>query len=60
VELLKRKVIEMGRADKKRLAQWMLNGKRSFTAVERLWVQYSQLPQPQQEEVREALSRALD
>ena len=59
VELLKRKVMELGRGDKRQLVQWMLRGRRSFSDTERLWAQYGQLPQPQREEVEEALSASL-
>ncbi len=59
VGLLKRRIIELSRSDKQTLAQWMLAGGRSFSEVEKLWSQYSQLPRPQQEEIREALSGAL-
>jgi 5-methylcytosine-specific restriction endonuclease McrA len=60
VELLKRKMVELSRSDKQVLAQWMLTGKRSFSDAEKLWAQYSQLPQPQQVEIREALSAVLE
>ncbi len=60
IGLVKLKILELNRADKQLLAQWMLRGTRSFSAAEKLWAQYSQLPQPQQEEVRAALSAALD
>jgi hypothetical protein len=59
VGLLKRKVIELNRADKQMLASWMLAGRRTFSDAERLWSQYNQLPLPAREEIREALSAAL-
>lgn len=59
VGLVKLRMLELNRADKQLLAQWMLRGTRSFSEAEKLWAQYSQLPQPQQEEVRGALSAAL-
>jgi 5-methylcytosine-specific restriction endonuclease McrA len=60
LELLKRKVIELNRKDKRLLVEWMLRGQRSYSDTERIWSQYSQLPQPRQEEIREALVSALD
>jgi hypothetical protein len=59
VDLLKRRVVELGRADKQLLASWMLAGRRTFSDAERLWAQYSQLPTPAREEIREALSATL-
>jgi hypothetical protein len=59
VELLKRRVIELNRTDKQMLASWMLADRRTFTDAEKLWAQYSQLPRPMREGVREALSAAL-
>jgi hypothetical protein len=58
-ELLKRKVLALGRGDKQQLAQWMLSGQRSYTDAERIWAQYNQLPRPAREEVRETLSASL-
>jgi len=57
--LVKLKILELNRADKQLLAQWMLRGSRSFSEAEKLWAQYSQLPGPRQLEIREALSAAL-
>jgi 5-methylcytosine-specific restriction endonuclease McrA len=59
VPLLKRRVIELNRADKQMLASWMLADRRTFSDAERLWSQYTQLPLPAREEIREALSAAL-
>lgn len=59
VELLKRRVLELGREDKKQLTQWLLAGKRSYSASERIWIQYNQLPGPARDRIREALSNAL-
>ncbi len=59
VALLTRRIGELGREDKRQLAQWMLARKRTYSTVERLWMQYSQLPQPSQETVQAALSKAL-
>lgn len=59
VPLLKRRVLELNRADKQLLASWMLTGRRTFSEVDRLWAQYNQLPLPSREEIREALSDAL-
>lgn len=58
-ELLKRRVMQLSRANKQMLAAWMLAGRRSFSDAERLWAQYNQLPPPKREEVRAALSAAL-
>jgi 5-methylcytosine-specific restriction endonuclease McrA len=60
LDLLKRKVIELGRKEKRQLVEWMLRGQRSYSDAERIWAQYSQLPQPRQDEIREALLSALD
>jgi hypothetical protein len=59
VDLLKRRVMELNRSDKQMLASWMLAGRRSFSDAERLWAQYSQLPLPARDEIRETLSAAL-
>lgn len=59
VELLKRRIMELGREDKNMLASWMLSGRRTFSDAERLWAQYNQLPLPAREEIRGTLSAAL-
>lgn len=59
VELLKRQVLELGREDKRQLAQWMLVGKRTYSTVEKLWIQYSQLPGPSRELIRDTVAKAL-
>lgn len=59
VELLKRRVLELGREEKKQLLQWMLVGKRTYSTAERLWIQYNQLPGPSRDLVRDTLISAL-
>ena len=58
--LVIRQMNELGREDKRTLVQWMLAGRRSFTQVEQLWSQYTQLPEPKREAIRKALSAELD
>ncbi|MGE0025590.1 MAG: HNH endonuclease [Thermoleophilia bacterium] len=58
-DLVTRRVLELSKADKRTLAQWMLAGRRSFTALEKLWAQYNQMPAPHRERIRKALSDAL-
>lgn len=41
IELLKRRVRQLGRADKQQLFEWMSSEKRTFTPKEDLWAQYS-------------------
>lgn len=59
VELLKREMRELRREDKRRLQQWIQDGSRTYTRVERLWAKYRQLPQPAQQEVSSDLSSIL-
>lgn len=59
VDLLKRRIRELGRGDKQTLASWMLADRRTFTRPEQLWAEYNQLPQPDRDAVREALSASL-
>lgn len=59
VELLRRRIRELTRADKQTLASWMLTGRRTFTKAEQLWAEYNQLPQPDRDVVRDALSASL-
>jgi hypothetical protein len=58
-DLITRRIMQLGRADKEKLAAWMLAGHRSFSDAERLWAQFSQLPAPKRDEVRQALASAL-
>lgn len=60
LDLLKKKLVELGRKDKRQLVEWMLRGQRSYSDTERIWAQYSQLPRPRQDEIREALVKTLD
>lgn len=55
VELVKARVRELPRRDKRQLAAWMRNGQRTFSGVESLWSQIRQIPAPQREEVRQLL-----
>lgn len=59
VDLLSRRIRELGRGEKQVLASWMLTGRRTFTKPEQLWAQYNQLPQPDRDVIREALSASL-
>lgn len=58
-DLLKRLIGELGRADKRSLAEWMNSGRRTFTPAEKLWMQYRQLPGPKRVEIQEALINSL-
>lgn len=58
-ELLKRRILELTREEKRQLAQWMLVGKRTYSKVDGLWMQFSQLSGPSRDAVRNALSAAL-
>jgi 5-methylcytosine-specific restriction endonuclease McrA len=54
-ELLKARIRELPRADKRRLAEWIRNERRDFREVERLWIQWRQLPARQRDTVRDLL-----
>lgn len=58
-ELVKRRIRELNREDKRRLAKWMLSGRRSFSHVENLWAEVQQLPTPARDEVRSYLADML-
>jgi hypothetical protein len=58
-ELLKRHANELSRDEKRQLAGWMLAGKRPYSKVEALWMQYRQLPGSLQEAVKGDLSSSL-
>ncbi len=59
IDLLKRRVGQLGRADKRQLFEWMSSGRRSFSRKEDLWSQYSQLPGSAKEEILESLRESL-
>lgn len=58
-ELLKRRMKELPRAEKQQLLEWLTAGRRTFSRVERVWAEVSQLPVSQQDEVRRYLSTML-
>jgi len=55
IGLLKARTRELSRADKRRLAEWVRNERRAFPEVERLWIQWRQLPAAHRDEVRQLL-----
>jgi hypothetical protein len=55
VGLLRARIRELPRADKQRLAEWVRNERRAFPEVERLWIQWRQLPAPRRDEIRKLL-----
>jgi hypothetical protein len=55
VPLLKARIKELGREDKKGLLGWMVAGSRTYSERERLWAQYVQLPTPIREEIKAEL-----
>jgi 5-methylcytosine-specific restriction endonuclease McrA len=59
VELLKRRILELRREDKRQLAKWMQAEKRTYTDAERLWAQYNQLPKPARDALRIAVIGAI-
>lgn len=56
-ELLKARIRELPRSDKQRLAEWVRNERRTFPEVERLWMQWRQLPASRRDEVRQLLEQ---
>jgi len=58
-ELLKRRLKELPHSEKQQLLDWMNAGKRSFSRVEELWVEVSQLPDTRRDELRGFISAML-
>jgi len=51
LDLIKARIKELPRAERARLAGWMQDERRTFPEIERLWIQWRQLPAPQREEI---------
>lgn len=53
--LLKARVRELSRTDRRKLADWLRDERRQVPEVERLWMDWRRLPAAQRDEVRELL-----
>jgi len=54
-ELLRATIRELPRAERQRFHDWIKTGRRQFTNLETLWIQYRQLPAPARSEIEELL-----
>lgn len=59
VGLVKRKVRELRRDDKRLLTTWLLSGRRSFSDVEVLWGKINQLPASGRDDIKKLLGEML-
>jgi hypothetical protein len=58
-DLLTARIKALPRRDKVVLAGWMLADRRQFTELEKLWVQYRQLPARQRDQLRAVMSEYI-
>ncbi|HVL90281.1 MAG TPA: HNH endonuclease signature motif containing protein [Actinomycetota bacterium] len=60
IGLLQRRILQLGRAEKRKLLGWMRAERRSFTDTELLWAQVCRLPRPEREAIQRDLESAVE
>jgi hypothetical protein len=57
--LVRRKILELRKDDKRTLQSWLSMGRRSFSDLDTVWAELNQLPTPERELVRSQLEKML-
>lgn len=59
IKLVKRKIGELKRDDKRMLVSWLLAGRRSFSPVESIWAEIQRMPEPDKDDIKRLLGDML-